>query len=237
MTKSVAAAIFVVPLVVACSGAAAPPPKAPTSHAAEPRVAVTTTTEAPQPKSTPAPFTGSFDVVSINDGTKTEVMADVMKKGGALGGRMTYEFGSDMFTIGMWQVGLASRANANDATYSLCSTAGSVAAHWEGMKIVLASPISTRGATTVLRETTKTVKGATTRSDEAKDLTCNAKLGATWLELEVVEKDANGPLKLHAKTQGAELDLVRGTPIDAVVPRTVVDAFVDSAPAPTPNGH
>lgn len=211
-------ALFFVPLVVACGGAhEQPPPK-------EPTTTVTTSSDA---KPTPAPFTGSYEIVSMGDAKSTVIIADLLKKAQAVDGRMTWEFGASDFQVGIWQVAAPLKMGAaDDNLYSFCRATAKVSAHWEGLVLVLASPVEADGAATSFRVEKKSEAGKTTRRTTNKNAGCQTSYAGTRLTFTIVEKDEQGPTKLRAVgDQGATIELVRGKAPADVDPKAIVDAL------------
>jgi hypothetical protein len=46
------------------------------------------------------------------------------------------------------------------------------------------------------------------------------------ITFEVVEKDADGPVRLRATTNKATFELQRGTPVDGLDPKRVLDGLI-----------
>ncbi len=201
-------------LAIACGGSA---------H--EDAAVPTTTTTAVAVVTTPPLFTGSFDVVSMTDGKKTLVVADMLKQATAFAGRMTYEMGADSFTIGMWQASRPEKIVEDDsAVYSeFCRASGTVAAHWEGKSLVLASTIRARAAGTLVRVFKKTEGAATTRNVATRNADCEASFTGLRLTFEILEKDASGPTRIRAVAEGVTLDLARGKAIASIEAKPLFD--------------
>lgn len=218
---------FVMPMVlVACgSSPASQTPIAQRTQTSQPASTITvTTSNAIAP--TPPLFTGSFDIVSMSDGTKTAVIADVIKQLKVLDGRMTWDIGADRFTIGFWQVGqLEKLAPSDPALYSeFCRASGTVTAHWEGATLVLASTIKAEGSGKVVRVFSKVAGARTDRNVADRSAECSASFAATRITFEVLDKDDRGPTRLRANSEGTIIELARGKPIASIDPRSLLDA-------------
>jgi hypothetical protein len=203
--------------LAACGGASNTTPTTPVAHHDD--VAVTTSPVA----SSPPLFTGAFEVESMTDGKDTLVIADMMKKGHAYDGRMTWEIGADKFKVGMWSVGTPAKLSDSDAdpttTFAeFCRASGEVTGHWEGSALVLGSGVVAAGTGSIIRvhqvkEGARTSRNQTTQTDN-----CGASFTSTRIDFEIVDKDDNGPTKVRAKAPGVTLTLVRGRAIASVDP-------------------
>ena len=222
--------LAVVPLTLAlgCGGAAQKPcpelpptPEPPAAAPAEPTPSVAE----PEAKSTPAPFTGTFTVSTMSDGKSNVVMADFVKKNGAVDGGMTWEVGKDSFGVGFWQVAQPAPDKKDPAEQlaAFCRSKATVSAHWEGDTMVLASTVSTDGSAEAVRINTQANGGTTTRRTITKRAGCAASFKADHIRFEVLDKDGEGPTKLRATAEDGTFELVRSAPDSAVQPTNVLE--------------
>jgi len=208
-------------MALGCGGAAvAPKPETP------PKTAPTATTTV-APVSTPAPFTGAFDLVSVNGPNGSVVIADVFKKALAVAGEMSWGLGADSFSVGLWQITRPhpTAEGETDTLYSFCRAAATVSAHWEGMTLVLASTVQADGAGVAMRVQKKVEGPKTTRRTTDTSAGCSASCTRLRMTFEVLEKDADGPTRLRAKSEDGQVELVRGKPIGSIEPKPILDAL------------
>lgn len=207
--------------LVACGGTAANPPVVTPA-------APTTVTVAPPPTAiTPAPFTGSFDIIRMSDAKSSVVVADVFKRGNSVDGRMAWDFGPASFSVSIWQIGEPTKLSDTDVDwlYSFCRGSATVDAHWEGMTIVLGSTVKVDGAGSALRLLKKPLDGNKTLRRTVDDTTsCSASLATTKITFEVLEKGDGGATRLRAKAEDGTFELARSKPTHDVVAKEVLDA-------------
>lgn len=217
-------------LVLGCGGAAqqscpeapvAPPPAA---QSVAPPAESAPATAAPEPKHTPAPFTGTFAVVSMNDGKSNVVMADFVKQNGAVDGGMTWEVGKDTFGIGFWQVGALDTDKANPAEQlsAFCRSKATVSAHWEDDTLVLASKISAEGGAEAVRINTEKNGKTTTRRTITRRAGCAAAFKGDRVRFAILEKDGEGPTRLRATSDDGTFELARSAPDTSIQPAKVL---------------
>ncbi len=194
-----------------CGGAAAQGPQTPCPPAAAPAPA-----EAADAKSEPAPFEGTFELLSGTDGKSTVDFRRVIL-GGALDGKILWAFEGGSFYLGVWMLGSYKDPGEPDAElFSLCRGQLKTPVRFEGATAVLPGPLDVRGFSTAIRVDRKrdAAAGKVTTRTWTKENNCSAQLGAKRITFEVVEKDAEGPLRIKATAEGGTFELQRATPIE-----------------------
>ena len=194
-----------------CGGAAAPGPQTPCPPAAAPAA-----TEAADAKSDPAPFEGTFELLSGTDGKSTVDFRRVIL-GGALDGKILWAFEGGSFYLGVWMLGSYKDPGEPDAElFSLCRGQLKTPVRFEGATAVLPGPLDVRGFSTAIRVDRKrdAAAGKVTTRTWTKENNCSAQLGAKRITFEVLEKDAEGPLRIKATAEGGTFELQRATPIE-----------------------
>ncbi len=208
-------------LLTACGGAPSKPATVISKPAPTTPESVVVTSA---PTQTPAPFKGSFEVMRASDGNATVVFADVFRRG-ALDGRMLWTIDGDAFSVEMWQITQARQAEGGDL-YALCRARATIIARWHGNVVTLPSSLRAKGWSTSLLLTKKTSGTKTTKRIWEQGADCGVSLDNTSpITFEVVEKDADGPVRLRATTDKATFELQRGTPVDGLDPKAVLDAL------------
>ena len=213
---SFAAPVALVALVAclpACGGATPPPSGAPCPTAAP---------AAEAPKSDPPPFTGTFEVVRGGDGKGTVVDFSKMFKQGGHDGKMLWTLEPDGFSVSVWTLGsYAAPETPDQELYSLCRGNTRVKARYEGASVVLPGGLAVQGYSAAVFMDRKREKGSVTTRTLTKNNDCSANMDAKRITFEVVEKDAEGPVKLKATAEAATpgeesgiFELVRSTPVD-----------------------
>jgi hypothetical protein len=209
-------------LLAACGGAAGKPTPVisnPTPTSSPPQVVV-----AAAPKQTPAPFKGSFEVVRASDGNATMVFADVFRRG-ALDGRMLWTIDGDAFSVEMWQITNPRPAEGGDL-YALCRASATIVGRWQGNSVVLPSKLRAKGWSTSLLFSKKTNGTKSSKRTWEQSAECGVSLdNASPITFEIVEKDAEGPVRLRATTDKATFELQRGTSVEALDPKAVLDVL------------
>jgi len=209
-------------LLTACGGAASKPPTVTSTPALTATSPPVVTTAAPT--QTPAPFKGSFEVVRGSDGKTTVVFADVFRRA-ALDGRMLWTIDGDAFSVEMWQITNPRPAEGGDL-YALCRAQATITARWQGNAVVLPSMLRAKGWSTSLLFSKKKVGTKSTKRTWEQSADCGVSLdNSSPITFEVLEKDAEGPVRLRATTDKATFELQRGTPVDALDPKGVLDGL------------
>jgi hypothetical protein len=177
----------------------------------------TVTTASAAATTTPPLFSGSYDLVKMAEGSKSLLVADMMKQ--FKDGRMTWEFADGKFTVGLWQASVLSGTPPELSVF--CRATGTVASHWEGTTLVLASPVWADSLGAAVRVQKKTSGAETTKRVAEDTAHCAASYAGTRITFEIIEKDDAGPTKLRASGDGATFDLVRGKPASSIQPKTL----------------
>lgn len=205
-------------LLSACGGATPQPAGAPCPTAAP---------VAEKPKSDPPPFTGTFEVVRGGDGN-TAVEFTRMFKQNALDGRILWTIEPERFSVAVWALSsyvepkADPKSNEERELFTLCRGITTVTARYEGATVHLPGSVAVKGYASAILSEKKREKDKTTTRTTTKDGTCSANVDAESITLEVVEKDADGPVKLKAKMNGGEFELQRSTPVDKLDQKMLV---------------
>lgn len=205
-------------LLSACGGPAPKPAEAPCPTAAP---------VAEKPKSDPPPFTGTFELVRGTDGQNTVEFTRLFKQS-AYDGRILWTIEPDRFSVAVWVLGsyidpkTDAKSNDERELFAMCRGITTVTARYEGATVQLPGSVEVKGYASAILSEKKREKDKTTTRTMTKDNTCSASIDAASITFEVVEKDADGPVKLKAKANGGEFELQRSTPVDKLDQKMLV---------------
>ncbi len=177
-----------------------------------------------EPKSDPPPFEGTFELMSGTDGATTVDFRRVIL-GAAHDGKILWTFEGGQFSLGVWMLGSYKDPGEPDGElFSLCRGQVKVPVRFEGSTAVLPGPLDVKGFSTAVRVDRKrdAAAGKTTTRTWTKDNNCSAQIAAKRITLKVLEKDAEGPVKLEAAVEGGTFQLQRATPIDKLDVKVLV---------------
>jgi hypothetical protein len=210
-------------ILLALAGCGGPVKGAPCPQNAEGASAPAAESASARP-SDPAPFQGTFELVSATDGKTTVDFTELFHKS-ALDGKLLWSVGDGTFSLGVWVVGgMDEKDEGGGELYSFCRGNVTVPARFEGMTLVLPTTLDVKGYSTAVRVTRKHDAGKTTTRTWQSNMDCSASAGALRLGFEVVEKDAEGPVRLRVTSDKGSVELRRAAPIDKLDPREIIQA-------------
>lgn len=183
-----------------------------------------TATAAAEPKSDPAPFEGTFELMSGTDGKSTVDFRRAILAS-AHDGKILWSIEGGSFSLGVWTLGSYKDPGDSDGElFSLCRGQVKVPVRFEGQTAVLPGELDVRGFSTAIRVDRKrdAAAGKTTTRTWTKDSSCSAQIATKRIALKVLEKDAEGPVKLEATVEGGTFQLQRATAIDKLDVKVLV---------------
>jgi hypothetical protein len=211
-----AAALVVLGALPGCGGATPQGAQTPCPSAAP--------VTAAEPKSDPAPFEGTFELLSGTDGKSTVDFRRTILSN-AHDGKILWSLEGGSFSLGVWMLGSYKDPGDPDGElFSLCRGQVKVPVRFEGTTVVLPGALDVQGFSTAIRVEKKrdAAAGKTTTRTWTKDNNCSAQIAAKRIELKVLEKDAQGPVKLEASVEGGTFQLQRATAIDKLDVKVLV---------------
>jgi hypothetical protein len=174
--------------------------------------------------SDPAPFQGTFELLRGTDGKVTVDFTEIIHKS-AIDGKILWSVTDGSFSLGVWIVGgLNEKDDGGGDIYSFCRGNVTVPARFEGNTVVLPSSLDVKGYSTAVRITKKHEGGKTTTRTLQSNMDCSASIATTRLAFEVVEKDADGPVRLKVIMDKGTLELQRAEPLDKLNPKEIIQA-------------
>jgi hypothetical protein len=210
------AAIFV---LGGCGGAAQGGAACPPAGSAEPAAAASA-----EPESGPAPFEGTFELQRGTDGKATVDFVKMIHSN-AIDGQILWAFEGGHFTLGVWILGsYKADGDPDGEMFSLCRGRVTVSARYEGKTLVLPSELDVKGYSDAARVEKKrdAAAGKTTTRTMTKNVDCSAQIATKRITFEVVEKDAEGPVRLKASVDGGYFELQRTGAIDQLDAKALV---------------